>query len=260
MNFRTGFLSISFFWLLGLIVVPSAHASRPFISSESAVPVERGKSRFEVGFLNENYDGKVDHYAVLGELTYGLINNMHFEVEVPYLFLRLQDGEDQDGLGDVKLKAKVRFVRGREANPLSMAGQVSVKIPSCDENKALNVECTGEPDVELTGIASKEFFPVNVDLNVGWVFVGNPAGQTLDDILKYSLAFDVQTMFDALRVVAELSGDTNRDPDADTPVMSILGGLVYNLTVEFAMDAAVSAGLTKDSPDYGLTFGFSYLF
>jgi hypothetical protein len=262
MDFRRIFSGILAFCLFGLAVLPSALASRPYLATESAVPIDRGKTRLEVGFSKENFDRDRDHYVLLSELTFGVINNMHFEVEVPYRFLRLEDGEDEDGLGDVKLKSKVRFIKGREANPLSMAGQISVKIPFCDEDKALSPECTGEPDVELTGIASKEFFPVTVDLNLGWVYVGNPPGQALDDVFLYSLAFDIQTVIEALRVVAELAGDSNRNPDANRHIVSVLGGLIYDVTLDLAIDLGIAVGLTEadETPDYGLSFGLSLLF
>ena len=51
----------------------------------------------------------------LAELTYGIINNLDFEVELPYRFLRVEGAGDEDGLGDLKLKSKIRFIKGRRA-------------------------------------------------------------------------------------------------------------------------------------------------
>jgi hypothetical protein len=254
----------SSFLLLPLLFISQipfpAYASRPYFSTESAVPIERGKSRLEVGFLGERVDRDEKRYAFVGELTYGLINNLDFEVEVPYRFRWIEGGRDEDGLGDLKLKTKVRFIKGRIANPLSISGQVIVKFPVCDENKALSPECTGEPDVGLLAIASKEFFPVMVHLNLGYLFVGNPPGGELDDVVNYSLAFDVQTAYEPVRVVAELAGETNRNPEADSDVLAVLAGVVYAADVDKFLDLALSAGLTKETPDYTLTLGFSYHF
>ena len=258
MPLKRRFAGFLVFCLFSLTLNPSLYASRPYRTTDSAVPVDHGKTRLELGLQNDNFDGDRDHIVVLGELTYGVINNLDFEVEFPYRFLRVDGGKDEDGLGDVRLKSRVRIIKGREANPLSIAGQVVVKIPSCDEDKRLSPECTGEPDVGLIAIASKEFFPITVDVNLGWVFVGNPPGSTLDDILQYSLAFDIQTVHDALRFVSELSGNSNRKPDAGNHVLSILGGLIYSISVNLLVDVALSVGLTEETSDYGLTFGFSY--
>lgn len=252
--------------LLTFLSAPPAHASRPYLSTESAVPIERGKSRLEVGFFHERdlIDNKANGYALTGELTYGLINNLDFEVEVPYRFLRVtneRDGlEDEDGLGDLQLKSKIRFIKGREANPLSIAGQLIVKFPTCDKNKKLDRDCTGEPDVGLLAIASKEFFPVMVHLNVGYTFVGNPGGATLDDAYNYSLAFDLQTAYEPVRVVSELAGAASRIPEADSDLLALLVGVMYGVDLDKFVDLAFSIGLTEETPDYTFTVGFTYHF
>lgn len=250
--------------LLTFLSTVPAHASRPYLSTESAVPIERGKSRLELGFFNERSDSKISGYALMGELTSGLINNLDFEVEVPYRFLRVtneRDGlEDEDGLGDLKLKFKIRFIKGRVANPLSLSGQLIVKFPTCDKEKALARDCTEEPDVGLLAIASKEFFPVLVHLNVGYTFVGNPDGVTLDDAYNYSLAFDLQTAYEPVRVVSELAGETSRHPEADSDLLALLLGVIYGVDLNKFVDLAFSIGLTEETPDYTLTLGFSYYF
>ena len=263
MRSKLAFLSLLPLLLIFLPAIP-AHASRPYLSTESAVPIEREQSRLELGFLNERLDSKTSGYALVGELTSGLINNLDFEVEVPYRFLRVTDGEngleDEDGLGDLKLKSKIRFIKGRVANPLSLSGQLIIKFPTCDEAKQLSSECTREPDVGLLAMASKEFFPVLVHLNVGYTFVGNPDGVTLDDAYNYSLAFDLQTAYEPVRVVSELAGETSRNPEADSDLLALLLGVIYGVDLTKFVDLAFSIGLTEETPDYTFTVGFSYYF
>lgn len=263
MRSKLAFLSLLPLLLAFLSTLP-AYASRPYLSTESAVPIERGKSRLEVGFLNEHFDSDIDRYVLMGELTSGLINNLDFEVEVPYRFLRVTneaDGlQDEDGLGDLKLKSKIRFIKGRVANPLSLSGQLIVKFPTCDKDKELAQDCTGEPDVGLLAIASKEFFPVTVHLNVGYTFIGNPPDGTLDDVFNYSLAFDLQTAYEPVRVVSELAGEARRGPKADSDLLAILLGVIYGVDLNQFVDLAFSIGLTEETPDYTLTLGFTYHF
>jgi hypothetical protein len=190
-------------------------------------------------------------------------------VDVPYLFRNEKQTQDENGVGDLTLKAKVRFIKGREATPVSIAGQLTVKFPSCDQGKALSQECTGEPDVGIRAIASKEFFPVTVHLNLGYLFIGNPPNSKLDDIVTYSLAFDYLTVADRLHVVGELAGETNRYPKStvgpltrstSTNPLSVLIGLLYDLDAKAALSLAGNVGLTPASPDYGLSIGFRYFF
>ena len=260
-------VSVLIIGLASLVIVPSAEALRPYLLSENAVPVERGKSRLEVGFSTERigkdasgYGSDASGYALVGEYAYGVINNMEFEVEMPYRFLVVEEGDDEDGLGDIKLKSKIRFIKGREANPLSIAGQLIIKFPTCNDGKGLSMECTGEPDVGLQAIASKEFFPLAVHLNLGFVFIGNPPRGDLDDVFRYGLAFDLQTRYESLRLISELAGETQRHPDIDSDLLWILGGMVYAVGIENSVDLGISAGLTDGTPDYTLTAGYSHYF
>jgi hypothetical protein len=254
--------SIVFFLVLS--VAPSSWALRPYLTTENAVPVDRGESRLELGLLRDQFDNSTVGYAFLGELTYGVINNLDFAIEFPYRFLRSSKIPDDEGLGDVKIKTKLRFIKGREANPLSIAGQFVVKFPTCDEEKRLSIECTGEPDVGWVVMASKEFFPVTVHLNMGYLLVGNPPGQHLEDIFSYSLAFDLQTKHEPLRIVSELSGQNNQqtigNPNEDTDTLSALFGLIYAIDLDKTLDLGVGLGLTKNAPDYHLTLGVTYQF
>ncbi|MBI3597785.1 MAG: transporter [Nitrospirae bacterium] len=270
-------------FLLGLMTLLALLQSRPvfallpYLDSETAVPVDRGKSRLDVSLQLDRWNSRLSTDALEAELSYGLINNLDFSVDVPYLVRKVKGSGDvngagdEDGVGDVTLKVKIRFIKGREANPVSIAGQLTVKFPSCNKNKALSPECTGEPDVGLRAIASKEFFPVTVHLNLGYIFVGNPANTNLNDVLTYSLAFDYLTTADYLHVVGELAGQSNRYPKTSDEAfrlsaktsadpLSALVGLLYDLDINKALTVSWSMGLTQASPDYSLSAGFRYLF
>jgi hypothetical protein len=260
-----------FSFVCSLFLLPSspALALLPYLDSETAVTVDRGKSKLDLSFQGDRWNSRLSTFALKAELTSGLINNLDFSVDVPYLFRNQNKVKDENGLGDLTLKAKVRFIKGREANPVSIAGQLAVKFPSCDRHKGLSPECTGEPDVGIRAIASKEFFPVTVHLNLGYVFIGNPPNSKLDDIVTYSLAFDYLTVADRLHVVGELAGETNRYPKSTGGPMtqstsanplSVLLGLLYDLDATAALSLAGNIGLTHASPDYGLSVGFRYFF
>lgn len=251
---------ITLIFLCLLSFLPSSlYASRPFLATEKSEPIERGTSRLEMGYEYARFSDTDHRQIVLIEMTHGLINNLDFEVEVPTIFVK-RDDNSQAGLGDLRLKSKVRFLKGREANPLSLSGQLVIKFPTCDRGKDirfLNPTCTGEVDVGLVGIASKSFAPVNVHLNLGYTFVGNPPGEILDDIFLYDLAFEYDTPLRGLTLVTELMGEANKsgqDP------LAFLYGAVYEVVPNLDIDGALSAGLTEGSPDYTLTLGLAYFF
>jgi hypothetical protein len=260
MIFRTTLLLLV---LLSFLPAP-LYASRPFLATEKAVPIERGTSRLEMGYEYARISGTDDRQTILFELTHGLLNNLDFEVEVPVIFAD-QSNNSQAGLGDLRIKSKVRFLKGREANPLSLSGQLAIKFPTCDEDKTaivgLTPACTGETDVGLLGIASKTFSPVTVHLNLGYTFVGNPPGATLDDVFSYNLAFEYDTPLHGLELMAELIGEVNRNiPYSGQDPLAFLYGATYEVIPNLGVDGAFSAGLTEGSPDYTFTVGLSYYF
>ena len=217
-----------------------------------------------MGYEYARFSVDEDRQMVLFELTHGLLNNLDFEVEVPTIFAD-QNDNSQTGLGDLRLKSKVRFLKGREANPLSLSGQLVLKFPTCDEGKGvivrLNPSCTGEVDVGLLGIASKTFSPVTVHLNLGYAFVGNPPGQVLDDVFSYDLAFEYDTPLRGLTLMTELMGEMNQNIRySGQDPLAFLYGAAYEVVPNLNMDGAFSAGLTEGSPDYTLTVGLAYYF
>jgi hypothetical protein len=252
-----------FLWLL-LFWPATLYASRPFLATEKAAPIERGTSRLEIGYEYARFSGTDDRQTVLFELTHGLLNNLDFEVEVPTIFAD-HNNNSQAGLGDLRLKSKIRFLKGREANPLSLSGQLVIKFPTCDEDKTaiagLTPACTGETDVGLVGIASKEFSPVNVHLNLGYTFVGNPPGGSLDDFFLYDLGFEYQTPVTGLTLLFELMGEANRKvPYSGQDPLAFLYGATYEVVPNLGIDGAFSVGFTEGSPDYTLTVGLTYYF
>jgi len=246
------FLGIFFF-----LPSPSS-AVRPFLITEDAIPVERGKSRLETGFSFQRFDSDDRRFPWVVDFTQGVINNLDFGVSVPIIFKVGNDSSD--GLGDIKIKSKLRFLKGREANPLSLSTQLFIKFPSCDRSKNLSPECTEETDVGLIGIASKEFFPILVHLNLGYILIGNPSNESFRNVFRYSLAFDVLTMIEPLHVIAEFAGETQRNPKVSTDPIAVQLGALYQLMTAWSMDGSFGFGLTEASPDVFINAGLTYRF
>ncbi len=239
-----------------------AQAARPFVATERGPTLDHGVSRFEVGVESARFSSQTTRYTLMTELTYGLLNNLNFKVQAPYVFVS-GPGGTQGEVGDVTLRPKILFVKGREANPLSLAGEMVMKFPGCDESgaaRSVSPACTGEADLGFMGIATKEFLPLTVHFNLGYTFVGNAPGQAYDNVLSYALAFEYDTILPAIAVVAELAGETNRDPTVAEDPLTVLLGVVYRVNRRVSLDSSLVTGLTSPSPGYATLLGASYTF
>lgn len=250
------------FLLVGVLAVGPARAERPFLTTERGHTLDPGTSSVQVGLEAARFSSQTTRYTLKTELTSGLLPQLDLRVEAPYLFTT-GSGGTRGEVGNVTFRPKLLFLKGREANPLFLAGQLVLKFPSCDETSAdptVIPTCTGEADLGLLGIATKEFQPVTVHLNVGYTLVGSPPGRALDNVFSYSLAFEYDTVLPAIAVVTEITGETNRDPSVSENPLDLLIGVLYQLNRRVVLDSSLAVGLSSPSPDYTAAFGLSYVF
>jgi hypothetical protein len=254
--------------LVCLMAVSPAWADRPFLTTERADPVEKGQTRLEAGYQYQQFSSDDRQSSLLLNLTNGMLPDLDFEVEVPVLFL--QSGSSaENGLGDVSLKAKVRWLRAREGRPVSLATQFVVKLPTCNKDKlaVFNPSCTGETDLGIIGIASKAFRSVTVHLNGGYTVVGGntvvgtpPRARSLRDTLSYSLAFEYPMESLPLQFAAEITGHTSSNPaDVIHPLTGLLAAS-YRLEEALTVDAGIGRGLTSSAQEFVASAGVSIRF
>lgn len=245
--------------LIGFSTPPRVFAERPFQVTETAIPTERGTYRVEAGLLLDRSSANEKKSQVGLNLRYGLIQNLEFDLEIPYLFAE-SNGQKKNKQGDILLNTKIRFIKGRAANPLSIAGQMIIKFPTAGESKTLGT--SGVVDVGFLSIASKEFAPVTAHINFGYFFIGNPAGQDLSDQLRYALALEFSPdPASPMKLIGELYGraDTGSAPDA-ADVVVLAGGFSLKANQTFSLDSSVGYGLNSKSPDYLINIGLTYVF
>lgn len=247
---------VNLFFLLPSIT-NSASAERPFLLTERAIPLERGNYRLETGLVFNRFSSNTRDANLSIDLRYGLIQNLELDLLVPYLF-REEEGEHENQIGDILLRAKVRFIKGREANPLSISGQLFIKLPSAGRDRFFGT--TGEPDLGVVAIASKEFTPVTAHINFGYIFVGNPPLGDEPDQIRYALGLELQPIDESLALIGEIAGSTEIGNSASKGILNLLGGINYKIDRTAGIDSSVGFGLTEDSPDYLIHLGFTYLF
>ena len=247
--------SLSFF----LVFVSSSlvFAERPFLATERAFPTARGTYRLEGG-LNYNRISSDSKKTISRlKLRYGLIQNLEFDLEIPFLFVD-SDGKNKNRPGDVLLKTKIRFLKGRAANPLSIAGQMIIKFPTAGKSDVLDT--SGVVDVGFLAIASKEFSPITTHINLGYFFIGNPAGKDLPDQIRYSLGLEAEMDHTPIKAVGEITGraDLGSSPSDDQSIAML--GFSLQTQRNLIFDTTVGFGLNKNSPDYVINGGATYFF
>jgi len=135
---------------------------------------------------------------------YGLTNRLEVLVEpVFYTAIRPSKGANATGMGD--LEVTLNYLMHREESTLpaiAIAGEV--KVPT-----AKNMQIgTGKADYTGYLIASKRFRQFDTHVNLGYTIVGQPAGQTLNNLFSYAAAIEyrLSTTWD---IVTEAYGNTS---------------------------------------------------
>jgi len=230
-------------------------AQRPFLDTEVAVPIERGRYRLEGGLNFNRFSSDRKSTLLSVNLRYGLIQNLEFNFEMPFLFV---DGpeDNKKRAGDFRLNTKIRFLKGRAANPLSVAGLMAIKFPTAGRSKALGT--SGVVDVGFLAIASKAFSPVTTHINMGYYFIGNPAGTDLPDQIRYALGLEAAMPEAPIKALAEITGraDLGSSPSNDQALALV--GFSIQLQSDLIFDTSVGFSLNRNSPDYVINSGLSY--
>ena len=114
-----------------------AYAHRP-LTTQSAYPEKVHKVKLETGLRFLNYPEGDEAYSIDIEANYGVINNLAIGVEITYVFWRpSQSDKKADTVGDMILKSRLLFLKGREGNPISLRYSHSLKYPPENDKAVL---------------------------------------------------------------------------------------------------------------------------
>ncbi len=252
---QTILLTISLFFV---VLLPGyAFSERPFLVTERAIPTQKGVYRFDGGLSFDRVSDEEKKNTFIGSIRYGLIHNLEFSLETPYVFLE-RGGSRLNQLGDTILNTKIRFIKGRAANPLSVAGQMSIKFPTAGREALLRT--TGVVDVGFRAIASKEFTPLTTHINLGYFFIGNPAGGDEANQLRYALGVEFEVAETPLNFIGELFGQSNAGSGSSDDQLTAMGGFSFQADRDLTIDFSTGFGISEDAPDYILSGGASYYF
>ena len=246
-----------------LFFTSPALAHRP-LTTQSAYPEKVHRVKLETGVRYVNFPGEAESNSVDVEVNYGVINNLDVGVEIPYVFWRPSGGDENvDTLGDMILKSRLLFLKGREGNPISLTIQPFFKIPTPENDKTVLQSglSTGETDFGFVFIATREMSQsLRAHLNMGYTFINKPSWvdeYDYDNVFSFKVAAEYSAD-DEIEIVGEVNGETNKDPDS-SDFFSILLGARYRIMEGVLLDAGFSVGISDESPDsatVGLTMDF----
>ena len=163
------------------------------------------------------------------------------------------------GFGDVKLYAKYLFWKEGDYSP-AWAAKYELKIPTTTDHKGLS---TGEIDHTVKLLASRGIGRSEVDLNLGYTYIGEPSNKIYANVVSYALAFQYPV---AKKIVltAELTGKTNykeKHLTGKNDLLDVYGGLKYKATKDFEVRTAFGTRVSEANPDYlGVFYLKWYLF
>jgi len=236
-----------------------AFAERPFIVTERALPLERGRYRFDGGMEIMRFSASKGRTVFSTSLKYGQIQNLEFGVLTSYIFGK--DNQDHfSQLGDLFLTTKIRFLKGRAANPLSISGKTFIKLPTAGYNASSNT--SGQADVGFVAIASKTFTSVTTHLNFGYVFIGKSPREVSPqkDTVLSSLGFDFKTSERLVDLVCEIFGQIDRGSAISNGRWSILFGGAYQAEPDIYLDTGFQFSLNHNMPDRSFHIGITHFF
>ncbi|MCC6544551.1 MAG: transporter [Nitrospirae bacterium] len=259
-NLLSAVSTIIFFSVL--FVASPSFARRP-LTTQSAYPEKVHRVKLETGVRAVNFPHGGESNNLDLEVNYGVINNLDVGVEIPYVFWRPKGSKNADGLGDMILKSRLLFLKGREGNPISLTIQPFFKIPT-PENEFKSGEgesgfSTGETDFGFVFIATREMSELlSAHMNVGYTFINKPSwGSEYENVFLFKLAVEYSADKE-IQLVGEVNGETNKVPH-NPDFFSILLGARYKIMEGVLLDAGFSVGISDASPDsatVGLTIDF----
>ena len=241
----------------------TAFAGHPLVTDDTGTQ-GKGNGQVELGVSFFWDKDKADEWTTLksrgGEamvnVAVGLFETLDFVVEVPYAWFKVEENsfplEREDGLSDIAFDAKWRFF---EKDGWSMALKPGISVPSGNEEKGLGA---GRAGYRLFFIFIKEFEPVAVHANLGYIRNENKFGERLD-LWHASIAAEVEIL-SGLKLMANFGAERNPDPGSNNHPAFALGGVSYDVSERITLDAGVKYGLTSTEDDWtalgGLTITF----
>ncbi len=155
----------------------------------------------------------------------------------------------ETGLGDVLIHGSRKFISEKTAG-FTLSGGLAVKLPTADKKKGLG---TGEPDFGGFLLLKKAFGSIALSALGGYIINGDMAVQTINDVPV--LALGVSKTFSKSEIAVFYQNSGAYVSGADTARDIYLSGF-HTINTDYAVQGALSFGLSDGSADFGVSIGF----
>lgn len=159
---------------------------------------------------------------------------------------------------DLHVGAKIKFLNEGAGRP-SMALRFATRLPNAGNESGLGKDVQ---DFMVGVLVAKTVQSVRVVANVGMLIMGDPVQPARqDDLLTYNLSV-ARAVSPRTEVVGEFVGRANF-ADIITPGAEDRGLLRFGArytTGSLRLDTGVSIGVTPRDPEFGFTWGFTWVF
>ena len=260
--------SYRLFALLGMFVLSAPltllYGQQP-LETETARPLKKGVVELQTTFEYQTSKEGTEKAALVG-FEYGITDRLSLLVEpVFYTAIRPKVGRRATGFGDLEVTLSYLVAQEKRKRPaLAIAGEI--KAPTARDA----LIGTGKADFAAYLFASKKFGKLDTHANIGYTFVGKPAGVQASNTANFAFATEYFAN-KKLTLVGEVLVNGLGKAEATTVGLPLTtapeaaaGELVgtlgfrYNIKPSLALSFGVSrdnAGATLFRP--GITFRFN---
>ena len=248
--------------ILVTVALPSAAAhaqidyrnlddDRP-VRVEDAAGIERYAFEFLLPYLVEREKAGGFVHAVVPELAYGFLPNLHLGVKLPIALLD-EPGEATVGVSGLRAFAMYNVNTEYGAMP-AFALRVDGEFP---------VGRYGGSDTRLAikGIATRSWGRSRIHLNGSWRFGPDGAAALVEPLPRWwvGLAADRTLFRQSLLLIAE--GHLEQGTEGAPLAVTAAAGLRWQWTPTSVLDLGVARGMRADlGPEVAFTIGFSHVF
>ena len=235
------------------VLVGTARAAHPLLTEDTGTQ-GRGNSQLELtldAFRDRLAGVNVRGAQSAAVYSYGIADPADLQLGLPYL--RVDENEDggrrtlTNGINDLSLDVKWRFF---ERGALSLGVKSGITLPTGNEKKFLGA---GRVTWGALLIGSYEPGPLAVHAHVGYRDFRNELG--LKTSLWQGSVAATWEVVEQVKLVANLSRDTNPVPGFSTPLDYLIVGAIWTPVKNVDLDIGYRYGASNPALDRGLLAG-----
>ncbi len=238
------------------VLASSARAAHPLLTEDTGTQ-GRGHSQLELT-LDTFRDGlagvDVRGAQITAVYSYGIADPADLQLGLPYL--RVDENEDGGrrtlarGINDLSLDVKWRFF---ERGAFSLGVKPGITLPTGDDTKFLGA---GRVTWGALLIGSYEPGPLAVHTHVGYRDFRNTLG--LKSSLWHGSVAATWEVVEQVKLVMDLSRDTNPVPGFSTPLDYVIVGAIWTPVKSVDLDLGYRYGASNPALDRGLLAGVTF--